>query len=415
MTVFGMMMTFLILAVGGIAADYANAVRVRTYLQVAADAAAHAALLEREFGTAAEARAVGIDVARATIERTNHGDAIRPEDIQFGYWDAGSAAFTVDNSSRRAVMIDVARIADRQNSVATFFLKLVGFDDWNVRRQTVFETYDPRCLIEGYVSDTHIEIQQHSLFEAPFCIHSNDTMSIQSFNTFEPGVKLYAPDLLNVSAGSNTGLIEALEAKEPIDLRIVERIAEIIAGVTNPSSIYFPDYITDTSAVSLAPGTTITAANWQEGRIHRANCNKPKEKLLISTSTLRRGVLVTNCLVQFDDAILEDVIIANESIDPKSFNGSAGIQLGRADSCAAGGGAQLVTMGGIDFAAKLQLHSGQMIAAGDIKFVSHANGHWGGSVIAGGLIDSGNHVTQRACDGAGSEDNFTAAYFRLAY
>lgn len=416
MTILGIMMTFLVLAVGGIAADYANAIRTRTYLQVAADAAAHAALIEREFGTVAEARAKGLQIANATIQPGWFGDAIRAEDINFGHWDRDTLTFAVDNTSRDAVIIDTARIAERSNSVSTYFLRLVGFGEWNVRRQTVFETYNPRCLVEGYVSDTHVEIGQHSLFENPFCIHSNNTIAIQSFNVFEPGVWVHAPDLASVSASSsNTGLSEALRPKEAVNLRIVERISDIADGVVDPSSVYFPEYITDTGVVDFAVGTTINSANWQEGRIHRAVCSNPKGKLLISSTTLRSGVLVTNCMVQFESAVLEDVIIVSESTEAKAFSGSSSIQLGRSDNCGPGGGAQLVTLGGVDFAAKLQLHSGQMIAAGDIKFVSHADGHWGGSVIAGGVIDSGNHVTQRSCDGVGSEGNFTAAYFRLAY
>lgn len=51
MTVFGIILIALMIAVGGIGLDYANGIRNRTHLQIAADAAAHAALVAREYRT----------------------------------------------------------------------------------------------------------------------------------------------------------------------------------------------------------------------------------------------------------------------------------------------------------------------------------------------------------------------------
>lgn len=59
---------------------------------------------------------------------------------------------------------------------------------------------------------------------------------------------------------------------------------------------------------------------------------------------------MTNCRMDLGEKVrLEDVVVVNTNTSADPFFGASGVQLGRNDNCAAGGGAQLVTFGGISF------------------------------------------------------------------
>ena len=88
----------------------------------------------------------------------------------------------------------------------------------------------------------------------------------------------------------------------------------------------------------------------------------------------------------------------------------SGFQLGRADDCAVGGGAQLITMGSFFAAAKMNVHGGQIIAADDIDFAAQGVGGGGAAFVAGGMIDARSNNEMGYCNGSGMEDNFVADY-----
>ena len=89
-------------------------------------------------------------------------------------------------------------------------------------------------------------------------------------------------------------------------------------------------------------------------------------------------------------------------------------RIGRNDGCAPGGGAQLLTMGGVEFAAAMEIYGGQVIAKGDITFTANAYGVQGASLISGGTLSGTSNMAMGFCGGGGMEDNFEAEYFRLA-
>ena len=130
-------------------------------------------------------------------------------------------------------------------------------------------------------------------------------------------------------------------------------------------------------------------------------------------SMLENIVLATNCKVQFGQGVtLENSIIATTNTGDKSITAASGLQVGRNDNCATDGGAQMLTMGGMDFPADLKAYGGQLIAMKDINFAANANGIEGASFISGGRIDGTSNMTMGFC-GNGMEDNFAALYFRM--
>ena len=123
---------------------------------------------------------------------------------------------------------------------------------------------------------------------------------------------------------------------------------------------------------------------------------------------------LTSCDVTFGSGVvLENVIIASKSTDVRSMSAANGIQVGRDDNCAECGGAQLLTLGGMKFAAELKMFGGQLLAADDIEFEANANGIWGAAILSGGNIDGTSNAEMGFC-GAGMEDNFEVPLFRLA-
>ena len=421
MTVFGLYITLIALVIGGLALDVSNAIRMRTMLQMTADSAAHAALLVRETGTVEEAQAAAMDVVEGIMPRAHYGDTVLASDIVFGDWDDVSQTFTADPSSRRAVLVDANQIAERNNAVDVFLLQFAGLDRWNLLRQSVFTTYLPGCFREGFVAEDVVDVTSGNTYKAGFCIHSNTHVELNNGNVFETGAIVSMPDRADVvipASGmtSNPGLPEALRDGSYY-LRIVARIEAIIAGVEDPGSPYYPVYLDPAATVTLDPKDKITEAVWQEGRIHRLTCKNSKTKVDVPTNTtLREGVLVTNCTIKFGQGtVLEDVVMVTTSTEVDSFNAAQGLQLGKDDGCLPGGGAQLVTRGGVKVPQGLRLFGGQILAAGDVSFTSDAGGYEGGSIVSGGRIDGTTNSVMGACGATGTEENFTASYFRMAF
>ena len=247
LTAFGLFLIIAMICVGGLAIDVANAIKVRTHLQVAADSAAHAALVAREYKTAAESKAIAVSVAQSALPSGSFGNTIQAEDIYFGHWDASTEQFTLDANSNDAVLVNTQRLQARSNGVGTYFLRFVGLNNIDVVRQSVFETYYPTCFREGFVAEQRVDVQSNNTYGNGFCIHSNDHVEINNGNTFMAGTIVSMPDKDDLvqpeSTGSNPGIDQALRSGS-YQMRILSRINDIIAGVEDPNSPYFrTDYV----------------------------------------------------------------------------------------------------------------------------------------------------------------------------
>jgi Flp pilus assembly protein TadG len=416
---------------GGLAVDVGNAVANKTHLLVAADAAAHAALLTREWHSEADATQAAIDMAKENMSDTVFGNVLSASDIQFGTWNAATATFTPSPGSRDAVQVSTKRYAANNNGVATYMLGLVGLNRWDVASATVFETYYPTCFREGFVAQDRVDMQSNSYYKAGFCIHSQTHVEVSSNNTFEPGVVVSMPDARNVvlpNSGftSNTGLQPALRDGS-YNIKIINRIDSIIAGVNSPnhvdygvmtpSSPYYRSYITSATPVTVkTQGKTVLNPNdFKTGRIHVMTCkNDNTHKQMGAGFTLKNMVVITDCRIQIaSGAVLEDAVIISTNTDAKSIYASSDIQIGKDDHCGLGGDVQIVTKGGIEFASQVNIFGSQLLAAGDISLTANANGIEGASIVAGGKLDVTSNGTFGFCGGNGMNNNYEAAYFRL--
>lgn len=419
-TAFALFLFVTMVVVAGLAVDVSNLFARQTYLQIAADSAGHAAIYTRETESEETAIQAALDVAQGAMPPELFGQVLTSNDIVFGTYDSETLTFTEQPGARGAVFVSTGQVAARDNSVASYLLKFVGLDVVDVTAGSVYETFRPICLREGFVADGMVDVQSNNTYFRGFCIHSNSYISINNNNVFETGTIVSMPDLnlLDIAASGfeqNEGLEAALREGH-YNLRILNRLTDIIDGLRDMDPDYLPDYISSFVPVVFEPNKNIAQSDLVANRVHIMTCNNDGKQITLSNSlALHEMVIVTNCKMKFDKSVtIEDAIIATTHTSDRSFNSSQGFTIGRDDHCAEGGGAQLLTMGGVSFPSGMEAYGGQIIAMGDIEFTANANGIEGISLVAGGVISGTSNMEMGFCYGAGMEDNFEAEYFRLA-
>ncbi|MGR3341717.1 MAG: pilus assembly protein TadG-related protein [Paracoccaceae bacterium] len=416
MTALGLFLFLASVVIGGLAIDVASAMMARTQLQVAADAAAHAAIYSRQLNSASTAKTAALNLANANMPSAHFGSLLTESDIRFGYWNATTQQFEVDANSRDAVLVDMSRLASKSNSVGTYFLRFAGFNEWDIRVSAVFETYLPTCFREGFVAALVVDIQSNNTYKEGFCIHSNTHVELNQNNYFENGTIVSMPDKNNLvlpasGFSNNIGLQFALRDGS-YRIRILNWLEEIIDDLESAGPNYTPSYISGTGIIMLS-SNIVDAGDFTTGRVHKKTCSGNQKLTIKQGTTLENIVLVTDCVIKFGNNVtLENVVIATRNTDVKSITASH-VQIGRDDNCAEDGGSQILTLGGFSAASGLQIYGGQIIALKDIDFAAQADGIEGASFIAGERIDGTSNMIMGFC-GSGMERNFRADYFRLA-
>ncbi|KAF0675707.1 TadG family pilus assembly protein [Profundibacterium mesophilum] len=404
-------------ALSALALDTAQLYAARVQLQVAADVAAHAALYSRDSIDEQSAKDRALLLARNALPKGRYGDVLLAEEIEFGTWDAETWTFTPKSGARSAVHVGTGRLAQKANPASVFLLQFLGITQLDVRAVSVFEAYIPKCLTEGLVADGIVDMQSNNYVHKGFCIHSNTHVELNNNNTFEPGSVVSMPDKADVVTphmddSSNPGMIDALHSYE-YRLRVLSRIEALIAGVADPSSRYMPSYIKNTNVVSIK-GKNVRTSDLRKGRIHRIECAGNNVSIDAGT-VIEEMVLITDCPVSFNGEVtMINSIFGNTSLSKRSFNGSSTVVMGRRDNCSPGGGASIVTRGGMAFAAKIELHGSQFLAGGDVSFSAQGQVIEGASIIAGGQIDAAANNDFGYCNGRGMEQILSASSFRLA-
>lgn len=134
-----------------------------------------------------------------------------------------------------------------------------------------------------------------------------------------------------------------------------------------------------------------------------------------SGSVLQNVVIYTDCAIKFsNNSALENAVVFTTSTATKSITSSQGLRLGKDDDCDPLGGVQIMTYGGFEVAAKLEIYSSQVIAKGPIQFAAQGDGVEGGSFISGSTIDGTSNTQMSSCPEEGMEENFAVMNFGLA-
>lgn len=418
----GMFVVVATMAFGGFAIDLAQINAARTQLQIATDTAAHAALVTRHRGTEEEARAAALEIATRNMPPNRFGAVITDDDIEFGVWNRETQAFEAQPGARMAVRVRGSRQSARENQVHTYLLRMLGLRHFDLVEATVLARHVPPCLREGFVAEGRVRVRSNNYFGEGFCIHSNDYVELNQNNIFMPGTVVSMPDFarLGIPASGfekNEGLAAALR-QGVLDIRILREMEHIVAALQDGDREYVPDYITDTLGVDIDISNnnrSLTMAQLSPGSIHRLHCQGNNGRVDLPGDTVIEDiVIVTNCDIQIgQSARLENVVLVTTSTSDRSISGASDSIFGRDDNCG-GGGAKILTMGGMRFAARLTLHGSQLIAQGDIQFAAQGAGIRGASLVAGGEIDGTSNMNMGIC-GEGMEDGFQAGYFRMVF
>ncbi|MBF9031595.1 hypothetical protein HKCCE3408_14430 [Rhodobacterales bacterium HKCCE3408] len=419
-TIFGLFLFVVACCLGGLALDVSHAYKMRTQLQITADSAAHAALVRRQRFDEDTAIAAAMDVVESMMPFETHGDVVLPEDIVFGTWDAATRTFTPVENATQAVQIDTHRIAQRSNAAQNFLLRLIDVDGWDIIRRSIFATYAPDCLNEGFVAEEYVDVTSNNIFRAGFCVHANHYVELNNNNLLELGVVVSMPnrhDLVIPAAGmrQNDGLEEALRDAY-YDLGVPARVTEAYDDATIPGATNFPDFITSTIEVPLNRRDPVDETVWVEGRIHRVTCARENQRIRIPQDTvLRNGVLVTNCEVAFgSNAAVENFRLVTTSTSVDSITGASGIRMGDPESpCAPGGEVIFATRGGMRVPQGLEMYGSRVIAEGDVSFTAAINGIGGSSILAGGHIRGTANGEVGICHGVGLPPGSERRYYQM--
>jgi Flp pilus assembly protein TadG len=409
-TFFALFLFLTCLVLGGLAVDVARTQTAITRLQNVADAAAHAAVYSRSRMSEAQARALAVDVAMRNLPPQWNGPVVTTADIEFGEWDPVSGSFQPRAGATEAVRVTGHLGAAQNNPFRNLLLGFAGFDQWDIEQTSTMRVADHDCLTEGLVSETSVEIGDANQFGPGFCIHSNAKLKIGVGNIFATNavVSMPAPDDIYFPSGgftANAGLQTVLRPDRH-KLRALGQINAIISGLMTPGSEFIPDYITNHEVITHA-SRTVRATSVTPGRIHWVSCTSTQRLTIATAAVLRNIVIVTNCRTDiYAGAVLENVVLATTDLSTTSISAANGMRLGLNDNCAAGGGAQLLTLGGMRFSTGLEVFGGQLLAAKGILFTSSPGQVKGASFMAGAEIRATNGLTFEACGGAGMEDNF---------
>ena len=414
-SVWNVMIVMTMLAIGGFAIDHSRVVAEQTRLQVAADAAAHAAAWDLvDFdpdgdidAQLAAARDAGMVYAAANLGDGRPSSILGP-DIEFGFWDDAAKAFTKSSSNVDAVRVTSYRVSSRSDPLPTTYLGLVGLKSFDLAKDSVFQLQLPACAMDGITACNKVELSSGNKFDSCYCVHGNQGVELNNGNIFEPCVTVSMANLSTLvgSTASNPGLDEALRQTsycpaEATSAGITETIdnltsckEEITKNMCGAGTVDLKN-----NRVDLNPGMLT------ENAYHEVGCKN--KQLFLDPGTYENAIIHTDCAVQFrGGVILENVVIISESTDKAAFGSprgnTGGVQIGKDDDCAPGGDALLITPGGMSFAAGITLSGGQLIAGGDVEFSAQGSGVDGGQITAGGSVVSTSNIHFGPC---GYNDN----------
>ena len=436
MTVFGLFFFLFSGILGAIALDVTSLYASRTHLQVAADQAAHAALYNLTVvgKDDVQSKLAAIEIVQATLPLGKHGVTITPDDIEFGDFDDATGTFLADEDGVGAVRVQTSFSDLNANPASAYLFRLLGLDSFEIYASATFAIYAPGCLNEGFVANGIVDMQNHNVFGAGFCIHSNTEVQLQTNNEFKPGATVSMPGgrATVVVPGDKVDDVEGLAAAlvdDELDLRVLSRIENMVYQYQNPTGTDFPNpgvsgdeigwpsYITNRTPRHMGIVGEIDSATLTPGGVYFVNCSNENKGLTINSGNgpsveepvevvtttgngkgrskgngngngngnggdsgggtsplpvLSEVIVITPCPVTFGQGSnVQNARIISLSDSSKSFSGSSGVSLGSLDADGCEeNGAQLVTMGDMHFAANFAAYGSQIFSLGNIKFAA---------------------------------------------
>lgn len=428
-TVLSLFLLLCMMLAGGLAIDTSNAVKTRADLQIAADMAGHAALTWRQTRGAEDSKLKAIEFATRNAPPNARKAVLKVADVEFGRWDETKNTFVADPSGRGGVRVTARMIGADDNGLRTFLMKLIGLSELDINARSVWLNGPSPCINGGFAANGIVDLRSNGAYGRGFCMHSNTHVELQQNNYFAEGSTVSMPDVedLVVPASGfekNTGLYQALRSGSKDLSGIFDGLAAMAEAYEDPHFAAQPSYITIMGAKSVevsaggkkgggkkdraseeddTASKTLAQSDLTRNAVNIVSCGGKTLKIG-NDEVLSEVVIVTDCDVKFGaGAALENAILVTTSAGKRSVTAPSGFRLGRDDQCAQGGGASIITLGGVEVAAGLEVYGGQIIAGGDIGFTANANGLEGVNFIADGEIDGTSNGDMGFCPDRGMD------------
>ncbi|QHQ36140.1 TadG family pilus assembly protein [Algicella marina] len=400
--------TIILLATGGLSVDVAQAWRIQTMLQAAADAATHAAataMIRNDDSVidGLDPTEVALQRVKANLDSPQMANIALASDVQFGRWDQETGAFDTDDADPDAVRVTLRRTSNRDNPVPTYFLHFGGLDYWNVSASStarVFESDRARCEDPILTTRTRVDVENTNLFLG-VCIKAQVDAQVAQNGAWIPehvvglinsGLLTSLPtNVLNTEVASLTfggflgGVVDIIT--DPLTA-ILSTEAELSASLAD--AVAQADAVISLQDLSFAD----VAANQSLHVTCRAD-----EVLMIPADVALPGVtLFSDCPVKVaqDARISSTIIISNlwSILDAELPNGLPhALALNSRNTCGPGDGVRILVFVDIAAAAQIDVFNiaplTYVLASAEIGRETHGSG--GGNLgldleVAGGLL-----------------------------
>lgn len=459
-TVWAMFWLIICFSLSGLAIDVTNAWKVHAILQSTADSAALAGAIELQgkgktnSEIDAEVTKWAVDIAERNMHLSRYGDVLTPEDVILGYWD-GTSFTPMDSTNDTLDPANAVRAITRQtgagttSSVGTFFLRFVGFDEFQVATSAVAKIFGAKCDYDGLIAAGGVKLSTKQNFLDEYCIHGEEYLDLSSDNYFELGTiastefaENCGPSAGHCTNKHNPGIVPAFRTQSigfSKTINIDSYIDILQNGYSDDSDFYAVNAYVENLLFGnkyeyfdpngyIPPPAELTTLQWTDtfkpkpnepldvslldpNKINVIDCGRDGFNLELGQLdknadpiTLDRIVIVGDgCDFVFDSSVnFTNAVIATTATGNHTFTGSSGVLLGLNDNCSLGNEVTLITAGSVNFAAKLSAYDLEIIAADDVHLAAKANSmgeHIGTNVTAGGDIQVTTGHTFHGCEG----------------
>ncbi len=436
-THFAAVLTVVITLFAGFAVDPTNAWRHRNILRTAADATSRAGVIELsklssttlDAETKADLRDDLLELANANLLAVSRDIAITSSDILFGTWDSDTSSFTETDTQVDAVQVTATRSAQNSSPVPTFFLRLASRDNWNIQEISI-AAIEQECALADIATNGMVEMTSNNAIYNSFCFYGGSGIKLSNHNTFSDNSAMYVPSLDDVqlpSSSSMDTIVGRGTSESSASLTYGDVIQEsdslapnlpdidvVSLNYLNPYYSEMPSYINTSAAVIEISAKNVRYTSFTPGRIYQVNCGGAdgSKAQFFAGAVVSEVVIVAECNLQLGNgSIFEDVVLVTSSTENKSVYGANGVQLGKDDSCADGGGVLIYTAGDVSSAANLQAYGAEIYSLGEVQLAAQANGINGIAIHADGDVKISAQATLGTCKD--SSDTNISSVFRI--
>lgn len=463
MTAFSMFGLVTCCAIAGLAVDITNLHRQKEHLTLAVDAAAQAGIIAlSKLKTDAEIKAAALAAVQANAPESVVGKISNGEsDVQLVRFDPKTRALV--SGTPNAVKVTLRRDESVNNPVRTGFLRLAGFDEFEISVSSVaFYGQPGECTSsDGIYAKGQVTLTSGNVIGPNYCVHSQTSVWMPQENTFMPGAGVSMPSLTACKEkcvdSANPGVEDAAFAMNMSLPSVAEHIAKVKAAMLASSSDLKTAFFQNKSlATNLTPlidakilsvaaknrlvkGSVVdltaaqfndlmfnTSGNLPSGLVYNVDCrdhgngpataisiggaNNRKNAAEASTTieTVRQVALITDCgfdvgpYARIDASVAISTRISASSV----INAAEGAVVGDPlKNCDLSRKVYIMTMSGVSVSSNFTASNVALIVNGDINVAANSAStaveHMGTSMHAEGTITIPANHTFNSC----SEDS----------